>query len=123
MNNNYKKFIVTAAIVVLGIVGAGADALTYQGRLLRPGLNMQGMDVQTVQQCLLDMGFTLPVYGADGWYGAETYNQITSYQQSEGLRWIDGIVGPETAAALTCEPPQTGGQDDLELTDIDDVDF
>ena len=67
-------------------------------RLIKRGL--KGEDVRQVQQCLLNMGFPLPIYGVDGWYGAETYNQITSYQQSKGLKYIDGIVGPETSGSL-----------------------
>lgn len=67
-------------------------------RLIKKGLF--GSDVQEVQQCLLNMGFPLPIFGADGWYGAETYNQISTYQRSKGLKYIDGIVGPETLKSL-----------------------
>lgn len=67
-------------------------------RLIKKGL--RGEDVRQVQECLLDLGFDLPLYGADGWYGSETYNQITSYQKSKALHYIDGIVGPETSNSL-----------------------
>lgn len=66
-------------------------------------LGMQGDDIKALQQCLLDMGFP-NAYGADGWYGTQTYLQITEYQRSQGLQYIDGVVGPETASALTCKP-------------------
>ncbi len=67
-------------------------------RLIKKG--MKGEDVRQVQQCLLNKGFQLPRYGADGWYGIETYQQITAYQKAQGLKYIDGIVGPETISWL-----------------------
>ncbi|MCA9352639.1 peptidoglycan-binding protein [Patescibacteria group bacterium] len=36
----------------------------------------------------------------DGIYGPLTYAGVTAYQRAKNLRYIDGIVGPETSAAL-----------------------
>lgn len=97
-----KNILITLILVIIFGLANTVSALEYQGRLIKPG--MSGEDVQALQECLLNMGFELPLYGADSSYGSETYLQITDYQRSQNLQFIDGIVGPETAAALTCEP-------------------
>ena len=117
MKSLLNKLAVIALLLGSLAFAGTTQALEYQGRLIR--LGTQGPDVQELQQCLLDMGFDLPVYGADGWYGQETSNQITSYQIANNLK-VDGIVGPQTAGSLTCEPEQ---EYELQLAKIDSVLF
>lgn len=56
-----------------------------------------GQDVKDVQWKLLQWGY---YNGAvDGIYGTGTYNSVRSFQNKNGLG-VDGVVGPETGAAL-----------------------
>ena len=53
-----------------------------------------------VQQALRDnYGIPIGSSGADGIYGSSTRNAVRQFQQRYGLR-VDGIVGPQTRAAL-----------------------
>lgn len=56
-------------------------------------------EVTALQKLLLDAGESLPKYGADGDFGAETLKAVKSYQKKHGLV-VDGIVGPKTWKAL-----------------------
>jgi predicted chitinase len=71
---------------------AGAPA--YPGTVLRQG--SKGAAVQTMQQRLSDLGFTLDV---DGNFGPGTGQAVVAFQQKNNLG-ADGIVGPGTWAAL-----------------------
>jgi hypothetical protein len=55
-----------------------------------------GDHVRLLQQSLLDMGYTLPGFGADGDFGSETKAAIKMFQADAHARMIDGVVGPET---------------------------
>ena len=57
-----------------------------------------GEDVKQVQTCMNSLDYSTGI--VDGWYGQNTYNGITDYQRAQGLQYIDGIVGPETAGYL-----------------------
>ena len=57
----------------------------------------QGQDVKNVQWQLVKWKYLIGA--VDGVYGAETYRAVRRFQAKHGLR-VDGIVGPETAAAL-----------------------
>ena len=59
----------------------------------------RGSDVKDIQQKLLDLGYNLPKFGADGQFGPETRNAVTEYQIDNNLA-VDGIVGPETSSSL-----------------------
>jgi peptidoglycan hydrolase-like protein with peptidoglycan-binding domain len=50
---------------------------------------------------------SLPVYGADGSYGAETVEATKMYQRKLGFTggWVDGIVGPKTYQAHRAANP------------------
>jgi hypothetical protein len=61
-------------------------------------LGKQGKDVEQVQRCMNSLGFSTGII--DGIYGPNTYEGITEYQRATGLKYIDGIVGPETSTAL-----------------------
>lgn len=60
-----------------------------------------GPEVKTLQENLLALGFKLPKYGADGIFGSETEQAVKSFQYTWGNLVIDGIVGPQTSAALS----------------------
>jgi len=62
-------------------------------------LGSRGSDVKDIQQKLLDLGYDLPKFGADGQFGPETRNAVTQYQIDNNLA-VDGIVGPETSSSL-----------------------
>lgn len=73
----------------------------YDGRrLLRVG--DRGPAVERLQQALVDTGFSLPRFGADGVFGSETKSAVEAFQRSAGLtgRQIDGIVGKKTIRLL-----------------------
>ena len=55
--------------------------------------------VKSVQTALQSAGFSVGAKGIDGKYGPDTEAAVRQFQQSKGLK-VDGIVGPETAAAL-----------------------
>lgn len=58
-----------------------------------------GDDVRKMQSMLVAAGYSLPVSGVDGIFGAETRAAVIAYQQDNGLA-VDGICGPETWGAL-----------------------
>ncbi|HET7657827.1 MAG TPA: peptidoglycan-binding domain-containing protein [Bacillales bacterium] len=58
-----------------------------------------GSEVRELQKRLIDLGYDLHEYGADGQYGDETEAAVRSFQEDHGLV-VDGIIGPRTIAAL-----------------------
>ena len=66
-------------------------------RLLRFGAT--GAHVTKVQQALIDFGFPLPRFGADGKFKSETKKAVENFQSASSLS-VDGIVGPITMDAL-----------------------
>ncbi len=59
----------------------------------------KGERVRELQKRLMELGYQLPNYGADGDYGAETIKAVKEFQQNHGLT-ADGVTGPKTWAAL-----------------------
>ncbi|MFZ5850528.1 MAG: peptidoglycan-binding domain-containing protein [Actinomycetota bacterium] len=88
-----------AAVTVPGPAPAPPPPGHPQRLLMLTRPLQRGPDVLAVQQRLLDLGYPLPRYGADGTYGAETEAAVVALQTKAGLR-KDGIVGPDTRAAL-----------------------
>ena len=59
----------------------------------------KGAEVTELQVALMLHGYSLPKYGADGSFGAETENAVRAFQLANGLV-VDGIAGAKTLAAL-----------------------
>ena len=62
-------------------------------------LGSKGSDVKKAQQLLIANGYSCGVAGADGDFGAGTYNAVKKFQADNGLE-ADGIVGANTWSAL-----------------------
>jgi hypothetical protein len=78
----------------------GLEACFDNEKLLKIGASEPA--VKKLQQALIDAGFPLPKFGADGKFGSETKVAIKDFQTSSGFTDadIDGIVGPKTMGAL-----------------------
>lgn len=61
--------------------------------------DMKGEDVRRLQLRLMELGYGLPRYGADGEYGAETAAAVKAFQADRKLV-ADGAAGEMTLAAL-----------------------
>lgn len=70
---------------------------TLGNRLLKNG--MSGDDVKALQELLIQLGYDLSKYGADGKFGAETEKAVIGFQTAEGLE-ADGLYGDLTHATL-----------------------
>ena len=67
----------------------------------------KGPVVKYAQQLLMARGYSLPKYGADGDYGAETVAAVKAFQKANGLT-ADGIIGKKTWEKLLdgqADPP------------------
>lgn len=62
-------------------------------------LGSKGPDVKKAQKLLIAKGYSCGAAGADGDFGAGTYNAVKKFQADNGLE-ADGIVGANTWAAL-----------------------
>lgn len=60
----------------------------------------KGPEVTELQNDLMQLGYPLPKYGADGDFGKETKAALIQFQKDHGLT-PDGICGPLTWAAIT----------------------
>ena len=87
-------------------------------------LGSKGSDVKKAQQLLIAKGYSCGAAGADGDFGAGTYNAVKKFQADNGLE-ADGIVGAKTWAALLkseqpkpeTKPEQTEPEKPVETTD------
>ena len=66
-------------------------------RLLKDGC--EGADVKVMQGYLLDLGYDLGKWGADGDFGDATELALKEFQRDHGLT-VDGQYGPKSHAAL-----------------------
>lgn len=71
-----------------------------------------GSSIIRLQQGLIDAGFPLPKFGADGKFGNETKTAVKAYQKANALA-EDGVVGPKTMAALDLYYAVDRGKDPL----------
>lgn len=67
------------------------------GELLKMG--SRGDKVRELQQKLINKGYSVGQYGADGVFGQGTYDAVIKFQRTNGLS-ADGIVGPATWKVL-----------------------
>lgn len=67
------------------------------GLILKKG--SKGSQVQALQQALLDLGYSLPSFGADGDYGNETIAAVKRFQSDTGIA-VDGVAGPQVGGML-----------------------
>lgn len=63
---------------------------------------MRGADVMEMQNKLIEAGYALPKYGADGDFGQETEDALKKFQKDNGLN-ADGVYGEETRKILAGE--------------------
>lgn len=73
----------------------------------------KGTDVITLQKRLMELGYALPNYGADGDFGNETVNAVKAFQRehkdANGKKLtVDGVVGSKTWAALFADGASSG---------------
>ena len=80
-----------------GAANVPATEHTLGSRLLKKG--MEGSDVKALQELLLQLGYDLSRYGADGEFGSETEAAVKAFQKEEGLE-VDGKYGEKSHAAL-----------------------
>ena len=64
----------------------------------------KGDAVKELQEQLIQLGYLLPKYGADGDFGKETESAVKAFQMDNGLN-ADGVVGAKTYAALDKAKP------------------
>ena len=80
----------------------GIDYSDAEGLVIRMSLQngSTGASVKELQQNLLQLGYALPKYGADGPFGNETLTAVRQFQSDHGL--LDsGIMDEATEAAIT----------------------
>lgn len=66
-------------------------------RILRNGTS--GADVKEMQGMLIQLGYDLGKWGADGDFGDATEMAVKAFQSDSGIK-VDGICGTETMSAL-----------------------
>ncbi|MGN1059481.1 MAG: peptidoglycan-binding protein, partial [Clostridia bacterium] len=78
-----------------------AEEETAMGEKNMPELKSgdKGLAVKVLQRMLMYKGYTLPKYGADGDFGAETDAAVRKLQKAKNLT-VDGIAGSKTWTAL-----------------------
>lgn len=74
-----------------------ATEYTLGTRTLKKG--SKGTDAKALQEFLLQLGYVLPKYGADGEFGSETETALKKFQAKVGIKQ-EGIYGSETHQAL-----------------------
>ena len=70
---------------------------TLGSRLLKYGC--KGEDVEMLQRLLMELGYELPMYGADGDFGTETRIAVEDFHEEHGLR-SDGQYGERSHAVM-----------------------
>ena len=66
-------------------------------RTLKKGC--EGADVKELQKDLMQLGYKLPKYGADGDFGSETERAVKAFQKDKGLT-VNGIMDTDDYNAL-----------------------
>ena len=83
------------------VVSSNAGNEEASGTVSYPTIKLgsKGSAVKKAQQLLIAKGYSCGAAGADGDFGAGTYNAVKKFQAANGLE-ADGIVGASTWAAL-----------------------
>ena len=72
----------------------------------------QGQDVKTMQELLMQLGYDMGSYGADGKFGVVTEKAVKAFQKKAGIKQ-DGIYGTDTHTALmNATSERDDGKDD-----------
>lgn len=87
----------TVVVLSNGSKAEATSAEEASRTILKRG--MKGEDVRRLQLRLMELGYGLPRYGADGEYGAETAAAVKAFQADRKLV-ADGAAGEMTLAAL-----------------------
>ena len=87
----------TVVVLSNGSKAEATSAEEASRTILKRG--MKGEDVRRLQLRLMELGYGLPRYGADGEYGAETAAAVKAFQADRKLA-ADGVAGEMTLAAL-----------------------
>ncbi|MFC7441104.1 cell wall hydrolase [Laceyella putida] len=107
-----KQFLASglAVGVVFGVAMAPYHQADAANALLKVGQKNNVASVKDVQQRLKQLG----LYNKDvtGVYDAYTRDMVIKLQKKYHLKWIDGIVGPETTGALK---KATFSQEEIDL--------
>ena len=89
--HDYRALVMLGLSLVFGGIGM-IDDWTKIRKKRNKGLT-------ALQKLLLQAGYTLPKYGADGDFGDECLNAVKAFQRDNKLT-VDGIVGAKTWEAL-----------------------
>lgn len=87
----------TVVVLSNGSKAEATSAEEASRTILKRG--MKGEDVRRLQLRLMELGYGLPRYGADGEYGSETAAAVRAFQADRRLA-ADGAAGEMTLAAL-----------------------
>ncbi|RXI73901.1 peptidoglycan recognition protein family protein [Clostridium tetani] len=71
----------------------------YLGYLIKINANLKDNNVRIIQEKLMEKGYSIGSYGADGYFGDATLNAIKNFQRDNGIS-VDGIVGRDTWGRL-----------------------
>lgn len=89
---------------------SGSASSTILGsRLLKKGC--VGADVKELQELLMQLGYSLPKYGADGDYGNETVEAVIKFQQKNRIE-VDGKYGSESHKTMMSVLAEMDDEDD-----------
>ena len=89
--------------------------------------NDKGSKVMTVQRVLLDRGYKLPRFGADGHLGDETWDALQQYAGDNGLQWdpeapsrvINSLISTQSRPTMPAPP----GSPSMEVSNIRLIDL
>lgn len=76
-------------------VGGGIIKVSYPGYLIEMNRSVKDENVRLIQRKLIDKGYSVGGFGADGYFGEGTLAAVKRFQ---GDKWlgVDGIVGENT---------------------------
>jgi peptidoglycan hydrolase-like protein with peptidoglycan-binding domain len=80
-------------------------------------LGDKGAKVKELQEKLLKLKYDLGKWGADGDFGSSTQKAVKAFQKKTGLKQ-DGIVGPQTLAALDAALKKLADDENYTLTEF-----